>query len=73
MEQNLEKHMAKDEKNDDKISEIMNDPMRVRDIIQSGINEALLRHKQAGNPVCEWRDNKVVWIKPENIMIGRSK
>ena len=64
--------MTKPEKNDDKISEIMNDPMRVRDIIQSGINAALLRHKQAGNPVCEWRDNKVVWIKPENIRIERN-
>jgi hypothetical protein len=64
--------MTKAEKNDDKISEVMNDPMRVRDIIQSGINAALLRHKQAGNPVCEWRDNKVVWIKPENIRVGRS-
>ena len=65
--------MTKPEKNDDKISEVMSDPMRIRDIIQSGINAALLRHKQAGNPVCEWRDNKVVWIKPENIRIGRNK
>lgn len=64
--------MTKPEKNDDKISEVMSDPMRIRDIIQSGINAALLRHKQAGNPVCEWRDNKVVWIKPENIRVGRN-
>jgi hypothetical protein len=64
--------MTKPEKNDDKISEVMSDPMRIRDIIQSGINAALLRHKQAGNPVCEWRDNKVVWIKPENIRIERT-
>lgn len=66
----MEKHVTEQEKKDDKISEIMNDPLKVRDIIQSGINEALLRHKQAGNPVCEWRDNKVVWIKPEDIKIG---
>lgn len=65
--------MTKPEKNDDKISEILSDPMRVRDIIQAGINAALLRHKQAGNPVCEWRDNKVVWIKPEDIQIGSNK
>lgn len=64
--------MKKHENNDDIISEIMNDPIRVRDIIQAGINAALLRHKQAGNPVCEWRDNKVVWIKPENILVGRN-
>jgi len=64
--------MTKYEKNDDKISEIMNDPITVRDIIQSGIHAALLRHKQAGNPVCEWQDNKVVWIKPENIRVDRT-
>ena len=54
-------------KNEDKISQIMNDPKKVRDIIQSGINAALLKHKQAGNPVCEWKNDKVVWVKPENI------
>jgi len=59
------------QKNDDKISEIMNDSEKVRLIIQRGINIALLKHKQAGNPVCEWKDNKVVWIKPENISINK--
>jgi hypothetical protein len=57
--------------NKDKISEIMNDPERVRSIIQSGINEALLKHKQAGNPVCGWKDGKVFWVEPENIPVGR--
>ncbi len=48
---------------------------RVKDIdlitraIQRGVREALLRHKQAGNPVCEWRDGQVVWIAPEDIPI----
>ena len=28
-----------------------------------------IKHKQAGNPICEWQDNKVVWISPEKIQI----
>ena len=61
--------MMNPQKNEDLISEIMNDPERVRLIIQSAINDALLKHKQAGNSVCELRDGKVVWIKPKDIMI----
>ena len=57
----------KPKKNEDKISQIMNDPKKIRDIIQLGIDAALLKHKQAGNPVCEWKNNKVIWIAPENI------
>lgn len=54
----------------DNIAKILNDPEKVTKIIQSGINNALLKHKQAGNQVCEWRDNKVVWIPPEKIVIN---
>jgi len=60
----------KPKENEDKISEIMNDPERVRLIIQSGINDALLKHKQAGNPVCSFENGKVVWIAPEDIPVG---
>ena len=61
----------KPKKNEDKISQIMNDPKKVRDIIQSGIDAALLKHKQAGNPVCEWKNNKIIWIAPENIPVEK--
>jgi hypothetical protein len=60
----------KSRKNKDHISEIMNDPERVRLIIQSAINDALLKHKQAGNSVCELRDGKVVWINPKDIVVS---
>ncbi|HSW68649.1 MAG TPA: hypothetical protein VLI69_00645 [Gammaproteobacteria bacterium] len=56
-------------KNEDQISKIMNDSEKVRQIIQSAINDALLKHKQAGNSVCELRDGKVVWIKSQDIVI----
>ncbi len=57
--------------NEDKISQIMNDPEKVREIIQAGINADLLKHKQAGNPVCGWKNGKVYWIKPENIPVNK--
>ena len=47
---------------DDNISKVLNDPSKVTQIIQAGIRDALLKHKQAGNQICVWRDNKVVWI-----------
>lgn len=61
--------MATPQKSNDRISEIMGDPEKVRLIIQSAINDALLKHKLAGNPVCELKDGKVVWIKPQDILI----
>lgn len=64
--------MVKPQNHEDKISQIMNDAEKVREIIQSGINAALLKHKQAGNPVCEWKNNQVVWVEPENIPVGKS-
>jgi hypothetical protein len=54
----------------DHILTIMSDPSKVTQIIQSGIWQALLRHKQLGNPVCEWRNNQVVWVQPEDIPTG---
>lgn len=33
------------------------------------VRRALLEHKRAGNPICTWRDGKVVWIPPEEIEI----
>ncbi len=53
----------------DHISKIMNDPAKVTQIIQAGIKAALLKHKQAGNPICEWRDGKIVWIPAEEIPV----
>lgn len=62
----------KPQKNEDRISQIMNDPERMRKNIQSGINDALLKHKQAGNSVCELKNGKIVWIAAERILIGNN-
>jgi hypothetical protein len=63
----------KPDKNEDRISRIMNDPEKVREAIQLGINDALLKHKQAGNSVCGWKDGKVYWVQPEDIVIGKKE
>lgn len=57
---------------DDEISRIFNDADAVTSAIQAGINAALWKHKQLGNPICVWRDGMVVWIAPENIKAKNS-
>ena len=54
---------------DKKVMKVFSDPARLNQTLQSGIHTALLRHKQAGNFVCEWKDNKVVWVPPELILV----
>jgi len=35
--------------------------------VNAAIRAACIEHKRKGNPICEWRDGKVVWIQPEDI------
>lgn len=46
-----------------------------RDLIEAAIRKAVRRavweHKMLGNPVCTWRDGKVVWIQPEDIEVEK--
>ena len=58
--------MNKNDLHDDNISKILNDSKKVTQIIQAGIKAALMKHKQAGNPVCEWRDNKIFGFRGAN-------
>lgn len=56
-----------EEKARDRISEIFENKEIITQALARGVHEALLRHKQAGNPVAIWRDGKTVWLKPEEI------
>jgi hypothetical protein len=40
---------------------------RIEQALGRAVREALLRHKQAGNPVAVWRNGRVEWIRPEDI------
>lgn len=48
-------------------AERVNDIPRMLHAMQQAVREAIWRHKLAGNPVAVWRDERVVWIQPEDI------
>ena len=54
-------------------SDRVNDLPRILDAMREAVREALVRHKQAGNPVAAWRDGRVVWIQPEDIPVFASQ
>lgn len=49
------------------MTELFEDDELIDRALGDAVEEALRDHKRAGNPVCEWRDGKVVWIPPEEI------
>jgi len=61
--------MAIKVKHKDNIAEAFADPERITQALAQGVRDALLKHKQAGNPIVIWRDGKIVWIKPEEIAV----
>lgn len=59
-----------EEKYRDKIEEAFSNPEIITRAIVQGVREALLKHKQAGNPIVIWKNGKVVWLKPEEISVS---
>ncbi|MEQ8974450.1 MAG: hypothetical protein RIE73_29180 [Coleofasciculus sp. C1-SOL-03] len=57
----------------DRISLLLADRERINQALAKAVQDALLKHKQAGNPVAIWRDGKVVWIPPEEILAEENK
>ena len=57
----------------DRISELLADREKINQALAKAVQDALLKHKQAGNPVAIWRDGKVVWIPPEEILAKENK
>lgn len=53
----------------DRISEIFEDKEKITRALSRAVNEALLQHKKAGNPVASWKDGRIVWIQPEDIPV----
>lgn len=52
------------------IAELFADGTAIDEAIGDAVEEALRMHKRAGNPVCEWRDGKVVWIPADQIEVS---
>ena len=63
--------MAVKKKHKDKITEAFTNPERITKALAQGVRDALLKHKQVGNPIIIWRDGKSIWIKPEDIPIEK--
>ncbi len=63
----LRSDMKIKKKRKDRIEEAFSNPEKITQALTQGVREALLKHKQAGNPVVVWRDGKMVWLKPEEI------
>lgn len=55
--------------NDKTIDEILQDGARVDRAARRAVRDAVRHHKLLGNPVAVWREGKVVWIAPEDILI----
>jgi hypothetical protein len=49
------------------IAAIFSDGTPIDEALKRAVREALIRHQRLGNPVSEWRDGRVVWVKPEDI------
>jgi hypothetical protein len=49
--------------------ERVDDMDRILEALRTAVREALIRHKRLGNPVAVWRDDRVVWIEPEDIPV----
>jgi len=45
------------------------DVEKVTAALQRAVREALERHRRLGNPVCVWRDGRVVWLSPEELPV----
>jgi hypothetical protein len=51
------------------LSERVRDIQLIQRALGRAVRDALIRRERAGNPVCAWRNDKVVWIAPEDIEI----
>jgi hypothetical protein len=51
------------------IDALMADGTEIDKAMRRAVREAVLMHKKLGNPVAEWRDGKVVWLQPDEIVL----
>lgn len=51
------------------IKKIFSEGTEIDEAIKKAVKEAVLRHKQAGNPIVVMKDGKMVWLKPKDIQV----
>jgi hypothetical protein len=62
--------MVEGSSSDRPLSERVRDIRLIEQALRQAVRDALLRHKQAGNPIAVSRDGGAVWIAPEEIEVG---
>lgn len=50
-------------------AERFDDIPRILEALRLAVQEAILDHKRAGNPIAIWRNGRVEWIQPEDIPV----
>ena len=54
-------------------AERASDPERIERALRAAVRDALLRHKRDGDPVAVWRDGRVVWLQPDDIVVSQDE
>ena len=50
-------------------AERVGDLDRIERALRAAIRDALQRHKRDGDPVAVWREGRVVWLTPDQILL----
>lgn len=50
------------------LADLLADQELMLAVVQRAMRTAVLSHARAGHPVATWRDGKVVWIAPQEIL-----
>jgi len=59
------------EKRKKTIDEIFEEGTLIDEALKKGVQDALLRHKQLGKPIVTWKEGKIVWLGPEEILVDK--
>ena len=51
------------------LGERLQDIELIQNALALAVRDALRQHKQAGNPIAVWRDDRVVWIEAKDIEV----
>ena len=51
------------------IGKILFEGTAIDEAIKKAVRDAILKHKQAGNPIVGMKDGEMVWLKPEEIQV----
>ena len=55
------------------ISQIFREGKPIDDALNAAVRDAVLRHRQQGQPLAVWRNGQTVWVPPEEAEGKRTK